>query len=628
MKKESYIEKRLKKKINTPKNKIWSNIRYISLIALFAFIQFTLATMSNNKEFTTLTLNNISISRSSIVGIIAQLFNIVSIKLVLDFMKKGYITALILNVIASFMATRGFLIAGNIDSAPGIIMPLIGCFIISIIYHYYRKAYTKYKEEARQNQELTRLYNDVELAKEELSRKNKTLVEYNNLMMENEKKLNHLAFYDVLTNLPNRKMVISRLNYLIDRAKEKPTDLSVVFIDLDNFKMVNDTMGHHAGDLLLQSATSRMKTLINSNDMLGRLGGDEFALIIQQPLSEDEIFVYLESLKDVIEQPFTIEKNKFTITASFGFAVFPEDGNNSIDLLKCADTAMYKAKERGKNSIVRFSKEMNEEITKRMEFENKMMSAIQKDEMFLVFQPQYNSDKSLRGFETLVRWDSPELGVVNPLEFIPIAEETKFIIPLGEWILKTACNHFMELKSKRECNIILSINISSVQIMQPSFLDMVKSILNQTKFPPNLLEFEITESVFISSMDYVIDILNKLKEMGIMIALDDFGTGYSSLSYLQMLPIDTLKIDKSFIDYINSGNERKLIVGPIISLVHQMNIAVVAEGVENREQLEYLKLHNCDYIQGYIFGKPVIKEDLYELCKTKTMINFKESTLN
>ena len=167
----------------------------------------------------------------------------------------------------------------------------------------------------------------------------------------------------------------------------------------------------------------------------------------------------------------------------------------------------------------------------------------------------------MRGFETLVRWDSPELGVVNPLEFIPIAEETKFIIPLGEWILKTACNHFMELKSKRECNIILSINISSVQIMQPSFLDMVKSILNQTKFPPNLLEFEITESVFISSMDYVIDILNKLKEMGIMIALDDFGTGYSSLSYLQMLPIDTLKIDKSFIDYINSGNERKLIVG-------------------------------------------------------------------
>ena len=281
----------------------------------------------------------------------------------------------------------------------------------------------------------------MELAKEALSSKNKTLVEYNNLMMENEKKLNHLAFFDELTDLPNRKMIISRLNYLIERATYNTTDLAVVFIDLDNFKRVNDTMGHYSGDLLLQSATSRMKTLINSNDMLGRLGGDEFALIIQQPLSEDEIFVYLESLKDVIEQPFTIEKNKFTITASFGFAVFPEDGNNSIDLLKCADTAMYKAKERGKNSIVRFSKEMNEEITKRMEFENKMMSAIQKDEMFLVFQPQYNSDKSLRGFETLVRWDSPELGVVNPLEFIPIAEETKFIIPLGEWILKTACNH-------------------------------------------------------------------------------------------------------------------------------------------------------------------------------------------
>ena len=208
---------------------------------------------------------------------------------------------------------------------------------------------------------------------------------------------------------------------------------------------------------------------------------------------------------------------------------------------------MYKAKEQGKNNIVRFSKEMNEEITRRMEFENKMMSAIQKDEMYLVFQPQYSTDKELRGFEALVRWKSAELGVVNPLDFIPIAEETKCIIPLGEWILKTACNIFMKLRNELECEMMLSINISSVQIMDPSFLDMVKKILEQTNFPPNLLEFEITESVFISSMDYVIDILNKLKKIGVKIALDDFGTGYSSLNYLQMLPIDTLKIDKSLL---------------------------------------------------------------------------------
>ena len=474
-----------------------------------------------------------------------------------------------------------------------------------------------YEEEAREKQELTRLYNDVELAKEELTKKNKTLMEYNNLMRENEKKLNHLAFFDMLTDLPNRKMIISRLNYLIDRANDNPTDLAVVFIDLDNFKRVNDTMGHHSGDLLLQSATSRMKTLIKPNDMLGRLGGDEFALIIQQPLSDEEIFEYLTLLKNVIEQPFTIEKNEFTITASFGFAVFPEDGKNSIDLLKCADTAMYKAKEQGKNNIVRFSKEMNEEITRRMEFENKMMSAIQKDEMYLVFQPQYSTDKELRGFEALVRWKSAELGVVNPLDFIPIAEETKYIIPLGEWILKTACNIFMKLRNELECEMMLSINISSVQIMDPSFLDMVKKILEQTNFPPNLLEFEITESVFISSMDYVIDILNKLKKIGVKIALDDFGTGYSSLNYLQMLPIDTLKIDKSFVDNINSENARKQIVGPIISLVHQMNISVIAEGVETEEQLKYLRNHKCDFIQGYLFGKPLTNEDLYNICNVK-----------
>ncbi|NLK71048.1 MAG: EAL domain-containing protein [Clostridiales bacterium] len=615
--KTSFIDRYLKKKINSPQNNLWANIKYIGLIILYLIIQITAINLSNNRDIITYTVFDISISRSGITGVIVQLLTIVSIKLVLDFTKKGYIAALLLNIYSSFISAVGFFIYRNVDSAPGIVIPLICCFIISIIYHYYQQAYNMYEEEAREKQELTRLYKDVELAKEELTKKNKTLMEYNNLMMENEKKLNHLAFFDMLTDLPNRKMIISRLNYLIDRANDNPTDLAVVFIDLDNFKRVNDTMGHHSGDLLLQSATSRMKTLIKPNDMLGRLGGDEFALIIQQPLSDEEIFEYLTLLKNVIEQPFTIEKNEFTITASFGFAVFPEDGKNSIDLLKCADTAMYKAKEQGKNNIVRFSKEMNEEITRRMEFENKMMSAIQKDEMYLVFQPQYSTDKELRGFEALVRWKSAELGVVNPLDFIPIAEETKYIIPLGEWILKTACNIFMKLRNELECEMMLSINISSVQIMDPSFLDMVKKILEQTNFPPNLLEFEITESVFISSMDYVIDILNKLKKIGVKIALDDFGTGYSSLNYLQMLPIDTLKIDKSFVDNINSENARKQIVGPIISLVHQMNISVIAEGVETEEQLKYLRNHKCDFIQGYLFGKPLTNEDLYNICNVK-----------
>jgi diguanylate cyclase (GGDEF)-like protein len=563
-------------------------------------------------------------SSDSILGVLAQVQVLISVFLVVSTSKNGYVTALFLNIIQSFIVTFQVLVYGKIGTTPGIFVPLCTIVSVSIIYIYSRRLNNKFIEINMQKEELITLYEELAATEDELCQQNKQLLEYNKSMKENEEKLNHLAYFDVLTELPNRKMIIDRLDFLISLSIKQEMKFAMAFIDLDNFKRVNDSLGHQAGDLLLQEVAKRLKIVIHPDDMLGRLGGDEFALIIQRELKEEEILVYIENLRHILLDKFYISNTELIISASFGISIYPQDGENSIDLLKCSDTAMYKAKDDGKNGIQFFNKEMKDNIFKRIEFEKRLLSTIQNNELFIVFQPQYSSDcKKLRGFEALVRWQSPELGLVSPAQFIPVSEETKFIIPMGKWILKTVCEKFKELFNKYNFTSIISVNISAVQIMEPSFNDTVKDILEETGFDAKYLEFEITESVFISSMDYVIGVLNQLKKLGIRIALDDFGTGYSSLSYLQMLPIDTLKIDKIFIDRIISPEIGKQIVGPIISLVHQMDISVVAEGVENYTQLNYLKSQFCDCIQGYLWGKPLGEDDLNELLRELTSGEFK-----
>lgn len=554
------------------------------------------------------------ISSDTITGILAQFQVMISVYLVVSAVKNGYIVAISINIIQFLLVAINVFSRGNIRSAPGMILPICTVVTITIIYVFSRRLNQKYEEIKEQKEELVTLYEELAVTEGELFNQNKQLLEYNQDMKENEEKLNYLAFFDVLTELPNRKMIINRLDILITFSMEKKMKFAMIFIDLDNFKRINDSMGHHAGDLLLQEVALRLKDAIHKDDMLGRLGGDEFALIIQRQLEEEEIIEYLEVLRNVILKKFYIENTELTISASFGISIYPRDGENSTDLLKCSDTAMYKVKEDGKNGVQFFNKEMKDKIFMRMELEKRLLASIENNELYLVYQPQYKSDtKELRGFETLIRWNSPELGFVSPVTFIPIAEETKFINTMGRWILRTACTKFKELQDKYHFDAFLSINISAVQIMEPSFVQMIKTILKETGVRPYNLEIEITESIFISSMDYVIGVLNELKDIGINIALDDFGTGYSSLSYLQLLPIDTLKIDKVFIDSIVGKGIDKHIVGPIISLVHQMDISVVAEGVENSTQLEYLKEHDCDCIQGYIWGKPLNEEDLNKL---------------
>lgn len=562
----------------------------------------------------TMMLQSKKTTDQSISGIIAQLQVVISTYLVLSVKKKGYWIAVVINILQSIIVTNIVFLGGNVRAIPGIFVPICTIITISIISLYGRRLNLKIREITEQKEELCSLYEEISATEEEIRQQNMRLTEYNTIMEEKEEKLNYLAFIDVLTELPNRKMIINRLDLLAMISVNKQENFVVVFIDLDNFKKINDSKGHHIGDLLLQAAALRLQTLIHKDDMLGRLGGDEFALIIQRKLKESEILDYVESLRNVLIEIFIIENSEFFISASFGISIYPRDGIDSSELLKSADTAMYKAKDLGKNAIQFFNKEMKDEILKKIEFENRLRSSLHNEEIILAFQPQYTSgSKQLRGFEALARWRSPELGLISPNDFIPVAEETGFIIPLGEWILRTVCRMIKYIQLEYHVDVVISVNISSVQIIDSSFVQMVKSVLEETKCSGKCLELEVTESVFITSIEYVVEVFNELKKMGIRIALDDFGTGYSSLSYLQRLPIDTLKIDKSFIDSITNLESSKQIIGSIISLVHKMEISVVAEGVETEQQLDYLRIQDCDSIQGFLWGKPLEEKNLYEL---------------
>ncbi len=548
-------------------------------------------------------------------GILYQLKLMLTIILTLSNGTVGYIASLLLILISVTGVSVNVFIYGSYSFIPDIFVQLCAIIIVTIIYIYSTSFCKKIHDYENINNELRVLYEEISASEEELSTQNRQLMEYNRAISEKEKTLNYLAHFDILTELPNRKMIINRLNYLINLPPNSRLHFFVVFIDIDNFKRINDTVGHYTGDLLLQAVAKRLSSHINPNDILGRLGGDEFALIIQRQMKKIEIVEYVENLRNALLETFNIDNSAFSISASFGIAGYPNDGTDSTELLKSADTAMYKAKDSGRNSIQFFSTEMTSEILQSVEFENRLLASVKNNELFLVFQPQYTSDtKSLRGFEALVRWSSPELGLLSPAKFIPMAEETGYIVTMGRWILETALEKFKIIQDTYNTNLIISINISAVQIMEPSFVQMVKDVIKETGLDSKYIEFEITESVFIDSIDYVTNVLKELKEIGISIALDDFGIGYSSLSYLQKLPIDILKIDKSFVNSIKgTDKDDHQIIGAMISLVHHLNIIVIAEGVEEQSQLEYLKKHNCDYIQGYLLGKPVSGDNLTSL---------------
>lgn len=436
----------------------------------------------------------------------------------------------------------------------------------------------------------------------------KNIYYYAQLSKDNEKTLHQLVYYDSLTGLPNRKFILEEVSSMID-GEDKTFFL--IYIDMDDFKRINETAGYSVGDEILSTVSGRWSSLIKGKDVIGHLGGDEFALLIRDDMDRNRVMEHMEEFRSILDKPIDLYGKEYYISASFGIAQYPNDGRDGIELLKNSFIAMNKAKTAGKNYIQFYTYEMQLEISKRLQIENGLLYSIRNNELYMVYQPIYHCEsRMLRGFEALIRWDYPGIGPISPSQFIPVAEETGIIVNIGKWIIKQVLTKFIEFQSVYNIKTVVSINISIVQMLEPNFVSMIEEVLDETGYDGRYLELEITESVLIAYPDYIIEIIAQLKALGIGIALDDFGTGYASIKHLQMLPINILKIDKSFIDKINKVNSMNQIIGYIINLAHQLGIEVIAEGVEHEEQLNFLGRIGCDYIQGFLLGKPLKEEYL------------------
>jgi diguanylate cyclase (GGDEF)-like protein/PAS domain S-box-containing protein len=430
-----------------------------------------------------------------------------------------------------------------------------------------------------------------------------------------EEKIKFMAYYDHLTKLPNRIFFMDKLKQQLVTAKLQNSKGAVFFIDLDNFKNINDTMGHDYGDSLLVFLAKQMEILINEKDTICRLGGDEF-ILLHPCHEEDEVESYAKALLALFDKPFEIDNKQMYITASIGVALYPKDGNDTSTILKNADSAMYKAKELGKNQFARFDEEMYLKLERKTRIDRILRNAIENNELSIHYQPQFDAKTNeIFGFEALLRLNSVELGFVSPVEFVPIAEESGYIVQMDKWVLNEACRQSVEWLHAGYKFKSISINVSTVDMHQIDFLETVKGVFENTGINPNIVELEITETVLMESLETNIKILKELMNMGVRVALDDFGTGYSSLNYLMKIPISTLKIDKSFIDNITSNIQNKSIIENIIQMAHSMELKVVAEGVETDNQLSILKEKKCDYIQGYYYSKPLSVTDTEKLLK-------------
>ena len=428
-----------------------------------------------------------------------------------------------------------------------------------------------------------------------------------------EKELEHQAKHDHLTELPNRVLLMEKIHDAINASEMNNNSFAVMFLDLDRFKLINDSLSHSAGDDLLRDVAKRLLSVLNGNGILARLGGDEFVILITNVKSRDEISLIASSIIHHFQQPFTISERQVTITASVGISVFPDDGRSIDTLLRNADVAMYKVKETGSNNFKFYSSEMNDKSLEKLDNEMRLRQAIIDNELFLCYQPQYDViNEKLIAVEALLRWLHPEKGIVLPIDFVPLAEETGLIVPIGEWVMRTACKQCKVWIDAGYPKIRIAVNITAQQLKQTNIVEVIKSILTETQLDPSYLELELTENIIISSIE-VLRSVTALKELGVTIAIDDFGTGYSSLSYLKNLPLDRLKIDGSLVQHIKSAGDDEVIIRAIIAVAKNLNLDVLAEGVETQNQLDFLKKQKCDEIQGFYLSKPLSSSEMEEL---------------
>jgi diguanylate cyclase (GGDEF)-like protein len=532
---------------------------YFSTIVLQLFVpSFFVGPVRYGAHFDSVKMQLIAVS-AILIGVLQFLLSVVLVTLC---RRNGYFVQIILNVVNCVVVVLGIVLFQQYIALPGIIISFAAIGTSTILFRV-----------------LEQLDSTIE-------------------------KLHSIAFIDELTGLPNRKERIMLIGKLITGTESLPA-FSIILFDIDNFKMINDSLGHQTGDELLKQIAVNFQDFLKPPVTIGRFGGDEFLITVPGDRTEADLTAYASRLSAVLSEPFLYKNHEYRITASFGVARYPKNADTAVELLQQVELALYNAKSQGKNGVVFFNGEMQRNLERRLCMERELRAAIEKKELYVEYQPAYTlPERRLRGFEVLVRWESPLLGLIPPLDFIPLAEENGTITAIGRWILETACIQYMKVVSEYEIPPVLSVNISVVQFRDPDFVVNVKRVLDETGMDPENLELEITESVCITSPEMTKRILSELKKIGIRIALDDFGTGYSSLSYLRTLPFDVVKIDKSFIDTIGIIPDEQNIVRTIIRMAHQLELKVIAEGVEADDQLEYLARYHCDYIQGNYLGKP------------------------
>ena len=466
----------------------------------------------------------------------------------------------------------------------------------------------------RESVQLELEHNKLGLEKK-IDERTKDLVEMN-MHLENvidkkdqaEKSLHYLAYHDELTGLPNKNLLVNRINQSIKTSSRDNHKMAILFLDLDRFKNINDSLGHNIGDILIKKVSSRLHKILRSRDTLARNGGDEFVVVIERLENTDVAIHIAKKIINSLTETFEIQAHKIHIGASVGISVYPTDGKTSSNLIRNADTAMYKAKQSGGNQLQFYDESMSNQLRDRLELESELHSALIKDEFYLVYQPQINClTGKTTGFETLLRWNNSSYGEIGPDRFVPLLEETGLIYSVGEWVVIQVIDF---IKTHPISNVTYSINLSVLQFNNFKFIDFVKNEIDKAGVDPSQIEFEITESLLINDFEKTKDFLSELHSLGCSIALDDFGTGYTSMSYLARLPIDVIKIDKSLVRNINENNNLKSIVKAIVTMSKSLGMKNIFEGIETTEELSVIKAMKGNIIQGFLFSKPIMADDI------------------
>jgi len=425
-------------------------------------------------------------------------------------------------------------------------------------------------------------------------------------------RIEYLAYHDNLTGLPNRAFFSQLLGRSMRHARRYERHLALLFLDLDRFKTINDSLGHEAGDELLQEIARRLEGSVRESDTVARLGGDEFVVMLPEMVEATQVVPVADKILAAVARPFTLAEQEFRITVSVGVSMFPEDGEDEQTLMKNADIAMYFAKEQGKNNFQFYSEELTADTLERLALESSLRNALENGEFRLFYQAKRDmGNNRITGMEALLRWDHPDLGLILPMQFIPLAEETGLIVPIGRWVLENACRQNVEWQREGFPPLTMAVNLSARQFLDDGLLDDIKNALRETRMDPALLEVEITESMIMRDMERTIQILKDLKLMGVRVAIDDFGTGYSSLSNLKEFPLDTIKIDGSFIRDVVRSVEDKGLTEAVIAVGKSLSLTVVAEGVESADQADFLRAHSCDEFQGFYINHPMPADDFF-----------------